>query len=176
MSDLFFIAIIPSEPVFSEIHALKVEVSEKFGSAHALKSPPHITLHMPFKWKDSRIGELNSVINELNSDWDSFDADLNGFDFFEPRVVFVNVMKNENLEILQKKVVAICRKQLKLANANYKDRAFHPHVTIGFRDLKKPDFYLARDYYSSRKYEATFQVSEVTLLRHTGKEWEVIEW
>ncbi|MEQ6168255.1 MULTISPECIES: 2'-5' RNA ligase family protein [unclassified Ekhidna] len=172
---LYFIAVLPPEEIHNEITHLKHEVAEKFDSKHALRSPPHITLHMPFKWKDKRYEELTDVIKNLNSDLKPFGVRLKNFDFFEPRVVFVNVVENGKLEELQKKVVDACRKQLKLDNANYKNRSFHPHVTIGFRDLKKRMFYEAKKEFEERKVSFKFLVNEITLLKHDGKKWNVVD-
>lgn len=171
---LYFIAIVPPKDVQEEITALKHEIAEKYGSKHALRSPPHITLHMPFKWKDKQYEELVEVIKTLNQDLDSFEIRLKDFDFFEPRVVFVNVVENEKLNQLQKEVVDVCRKQLKLDNANYKNRPFHPHVTIGFRDLKKRMFYEVKKEFERRAVSFAFRVAEITLLKHDGKKWNVV--
>ncbi|WP_436514621.1 2'-5' RNA ligase family protein [Ekhidna sp. To15] len=170
---LYFIAVLPPPSIQEEITQLKLEVAEKYGSKHALKSPPHITLHMPFKWKDKRITELVQVMETLNNQHDPLEIELRNFDFFEPRVVFVDVKENERLEALQKKVVDTCRKMLKLDNANYKNRPFHSHVTIGFRDLKKPMFYEAKKAFENRKVSFVFEADEITLLKHDGKKWNV---
>jgi hypothetical protein len=45
---LYFIAHVPEEPVFADLMALKTAVRDLYGSKAALRSPPHITLHMPF--------------------------------------------------------------------------------------------------------------------------------
>ena len=172
---LYFIAVLPPEEIQDEITHLKHEVAEKFDSKHALRSPPHITLHMPFKWKDKRYEELVDVIKNLNSELMPFEVRLKNFDFFEPRVVFVDVAENGRLEELQKKVVDACRKQLRLDNANYKNRPFHPHVTIGFRDLKKRLFYEAKKEFEERNYDSSFQVDQITLLKHDGKKWNTMD-
>ena len=171
---LYFIAVVPTVEIQEEITKLKQEVAEKYESKHALKSPPHITLHMPFKWKDKRYKELVAVMEKLNSDFEPFEVQLKDFDFFELRVVFVDVVENEKLNQLQKVVVDICRKQLKLDNANYKNRPFHPHVTIAFRDLKKRMFYEAKKEFEFREVSYKFQVTEISLLKHDGKKWNVI--
>ena len=173
---LYFIAVLPPQKIQEEITLLKQEIAEHFGSKHALKSPPHITIHMPFKWKDKRFSELEQVMNHLNTDLEPFQIELKNFDFFEPRVVFVDVVPSEALEALQHKVVDACRKTLKLDNANYKDRAFHPHVTIGFRDLKKPRFYEAKKVFEQRTIGFAFDVSNISLLKHDGTRWNVVEF
>lgn len=171
---LYFIAIVPPIEIQDEITKLKHEVAERYESKHALCSPPHITLHMPFKWKEKRFDELAGLIKNLNGDLEPFEVQLRGFDFFEPRVVFMDVVKNETLNLLQHDVVEACRKQLKLDNANFKNRAFHPHVTIGFRDLKKRMFYEAKKEFEKREVSCEFQAKEITLLKHDGKKWNVV--
>lgn len=174
-NDLYFIAVVPPQEIQDRITELKHEVAKKFGSKHALNAPPHITLHMPFKWKDKRIGVLENVMHQINNELVDFEIELNDFDFFEPRVVFVNVLENEALSKLQKTVVDSCRKNLKLDNANYKDRPFHPHVTIAFRDLKKAMFYEAREYFNQQVFSCKFKVDELSLLKHDGGKWNVVK-
>ncbi|MEO9483085.1 MAG: RNA 2',3'-cyclic phosphodiesterase [Ekhidna sp.] len=171
---LYFIAIVPPQEIQEEITQLKMEVAEKYESNHALKSPPHITLHMPFKWKDRKYEALQEVIQSNNAQLKPFTIQLQNFNFFEPRVVFVDVRANEELDKLQKGVVDSCRKQLKLDNANYQNRPFHPHVTIGFRDLKKPMFYEARKEFEQRRINFDFEVRRIDLLKHDGSKWNII--
>ena len=172
---LYFIAVVPPTEIQDEVTKLKHEMAENYGSNHALKSPPHITLHMPFKWKDMRFDELKQVMEKLNNQLKSFEIQLKNFDFFEPRVVFVNVVENDKLNQLQKEVVDTCRKDLKLDNANYKNGLFHPHVTIGFRDLKKSLFYEAKKEFGKRDFSCGFRVEEISLLKHDGVKWTVIK-
>ncbi|MFK7952540.1 MAG: 2'-5' RNA ligase family protein [Ekhidna sp.] len=173
---LYFIAIVPPQKIQDQITDYKKEVAEKFGSKHALNAPPHITLHMPFKWKDKKLGKLESVMNEINAAITPFSIDLKDFDFFEPRVVFVDVLENKPLVSLQKKVVSSCRRGLNLDNGNYKDRPFHPHMTIAFRDLKKPKFYDAKRYFEELTFSEQFLLEEVSLLTHDGVKWNVMEF
>ena len=176
MSDsLYFIAIIPPALIQEKITALKTEVANRFGSSHALKAPPHVTLYMPFKWKDKNFEKLRNLIEEINEGIEPFEILLKGFDFFEPRVVFVDVVPSIKLEELQQQVVLKCKRELRLDNANYKSKAFHPHMTIAFRDLKKPKFYEAKGYFNGMKLDAEFKVTQICLLKHDGKKWEVIE-
>ncbi|MEQ9402196.1 MAG: 2'-5' RNA ligase family protein [Cyclobacteriaceae bacterium] len=170
---LYFIAIVPPQEIQDEITGLKQLVADKFGSNHALRSPPHITLHMPFKWKDRKKDQLIDVIERINDSMVPFEIDLKDFGFFEPRVVFVNVVENQSLIHLQKEVVELCRKELKLDNANYRDQLFHPHVTIGFRDLKKRMFYEARKHFEEQALSCRFQAERVSLLKHDGERWGV---
>jgi len=170
---LYFIAIVPPPNVLEQITNLKHEVAERFNSKMALKSPGHITMHMPFRWKDKRKEELLEMMSKLNDGLRPFEVELNGFGFFEPRVVYVSVEENESLRQFQKSVVQHCRSELKILNSNYKDKVFRPHVTVAFRDLKKPKFYEAREYFEGREFQAEFMVDKANLLKHDGKMWQV---
>lgn len=175
MNQLYFIAIMPPAEIRDRITQLKKEFSEKYSSKQALKSPPHITLHMPFRWKDKKVDQLHTFVKNINKRLEPFEVALKGFDFFEPRVVFVNVLPNDALRRLQSEIVQQARKELLLDNANYKDRPFHPHMTIAFRDLKKPMFYAAQAHYSEKEINHVFWVEKIELLKHDGERWQAME-
>lgn len=166
----YFIAIIPPEPIASEIFKLKEYVRDTYDSKGALNSPTHITLHMPFEYDKEE--KLISTFEKI--EWKEIEIDLKDFGCFEPRVIFVGVKKTEELFHRQINVAAICRQQFNVFNSLHSDHPFHPHITIGFRDLKKPQFYEAWKEFENRKYTATFKTNKVSLLKHDGKIWREI--
>ncbi|HHP7240301.1 MAG TPA: 2'-5' RNA ligase family protein [Cyclobacteriaceae bacterium] len=169
---LYFIALLPPEVMMNEIIKLKNFVFEKYKSKQALKSPPHITLHMPFKWREDREDKLIDSIQEVSGSMYPFIISLNGFDFFKQRVVFIKVSLSEELKYLQKKIARMAAQHLKINNADYKNRPFHPHITIAFRDLKKENFQAARNYFEKQDFSRHFTAIDITLLKHNGKYWE----
>ena len=173
---LYFIALIPPKEIQKKILILKEEVADRFGSKQALNSPGHITMHMPFRWTKKKADELYEMIDKLNDGMDPFEIELDGFGFFEPRVVYINVVESEPLQYFQKLVVQSCRSDLKLLNSNYKDQVFRPHVTIAFRDLKKPKFKEAYGYFKDQKFHSKFQVRRVSLLKHDGAKWQELNF
>lgn len=174
--NLYFLALIPEEPILSEVMAFKKDVNEKFNSKGALRSPPHITLHMPFKWRADREDQLIEKLSLFQFDQYPIQVDLNGFDFFEPRVVFVDVVKTDVLTGLQKQLSDYVRREFNFYNADYKNRGFHPHMTIGFRDLKKSIFPEVKAYYQGQDYQRAFEVSTFCLLKHNGEKWDAFRW
>jgi 2'-5' RNA ligase len=52
-------------------------------------------------------------------------------------------------------------------------RGFHPHVTVAFRDLKKPKFYELKADFSAKKIEGKFNCVNFSLLK-LEKKWEEI--
>jgi 2'-5' RNA ligase len=170
--NLYFIAIIPPEPLYAEALALKQHVKNQYNSKAALNSPLHITLHMPFKWKESKEAELVSSLETFTAKQKPFELKLNNFGAFEPRVIFIDVRKDEALADLQKNLKRFSKTELNLFNADYKEFAYHPHLTLAFRDLKKAEFYRAWEEFKDKKLEATFSVASIVLLKHNGKEWK----
>ncbi len=170
MNQKYFIAIIPPEPVFSEVEKIKLEISQKYNNKSSLRSPAHITLHMPFEMKAEKEEGLLEKISEFKFS-PSFKVRLKDYSCFEPKVIFIDVEKNETLNVLQKELVFHIKSNLNIFNQYEDVRAYHPHVTIAFRDLKKQDFYLAYQEYKTRSFGAEFSVNSFFLLKHTGKVW-----
>jgi len=172
---LYFIAIVPADPVQAEVMRFKEEIYKQYGSKGALRSPAHITLHMPFKWKHKKFDSLITCLETFAKRQQVLTQELNGFSAFDHRVIYVDVEENAELRAMQKDLMTTVKKELNLFNADYKQRGFHPHMTIAFRDLKKATFLQAWPNYEHREYKAAFEVDSIALLKHNGKQWEVFK-
>lgn len=170
MNCKYFIAIIPPEPVLSQVEKIKLDISQKYNNKSALRSPAHITLHMPFEIKEEKENQLIEKISAFRFD-ESFTVELKNFSCFEPKVIFIDVVKNETLNDLQKQLVFHVKSNLNIFNQYEDFRPYHPHLTIAFRDLKKTDFYLANEEYKYKSFSGTFLVNSFFLLKHNGKNW-----
>lgn len=162
----------PDEPLQSKLMDLKQWVFKESGSKGALRSPAHITLHMPFKWKPEKEVLLTAGLENLASSFSGFSVSLLNYNCFEPRVVYVDVEKNEELVNLRNEVISLSRKTWKL-NLPKDLRGFNPHITIGFRDLKKPQFYKVWERLREMNFSANFSATSIVLLKHNGKTWDV---
>lgn len=170
---LYFLAIIPPTPIYEEALAQKQYFKEHYKSKASLNSPPHITLHMPFRWKEKDEAELSTQLNDFSKNLGPVNIKLENFSSFPPRVIFINVVLNQELDNLQKNLKRFCKRVLNLFNADYKELPFHPHLTVAFRDLKKANYFLAWGEYEKKKFEAEFTADRLALLKHNGKLWEV---
>lgn len=171
----YFIAIVPPAPVFEEALALKEYFKEKYQTKAALKSPPHITLHMPFWWKEAKEAVLVEKLKTFARQWDPVKICLDNFSAFPPRVIFIDVAESDTLRALQKDLHRYCKRELDIFNADYKEMPFHPHLTLAFRDLKKAQFHLAWEEFSQKEYKAEFMGDKLALLKHNGKSWDVLK-
>lgn len=152
---------------------LKNYFKEKYNSKASLNSPPHVTLHMPFQWKEEKENILIERIAAFAQMQKPFEMSVLNFGSFEQRVIFIDVVRNEALENLQHELKRFCKKELDLFNANYKEHAYHPHVTLAFRDLKKSEFVKAWEEFKDKKYSATFPVNSIVLFKHDGERWQL---
>jgi 2'-5' RNA ligase len=168
----YFIALVPPSPIYDDALRLKNYFKQQYNSKASLNSPPHITLHMPFRWKEEKEMELISSLSEFSQGRESFKLQLLNFGAFEPRVIFIDIVPNGTLNNLYKDLHRFCKRELNLFNASYRDQAFHPHMTLAFRDLKKPMFFKAWEEFQVRKFSASFLIEKIVLLKHNGKIWE----
>jgi 2'-5' RNA ligase len=129
---------------------------------------------MPFKVNERKKEKLVQTLKEEIAGHNPFRVELKNFDCFAPRVIFVRVLPNEKLMSLQRQIAKIMWTQ-NIFNGNYKDRAFHPHLTVAFRDLKKSDFHRAWDHFKSQELQFAFSVDQIELLKHGGKKWQIDE-
>jgi 2'-5' RNA ligase len=170
---LYFIAIVPPSPIYEETLEQKAYFKTKYNSKASLNSPPHITLHMPFRWNEHGEEELTCHLKSFADKNAPVNVELKDFSSFPPRVIFINVVITPELENLQKNLQRYFKRQLNLFNANYKELPFHPHLTLAFRDLKKPNYQRAWEEFSQRNYQASFSANSFALLKHSGTVWEV---
>jgi 2'-5' RNA ligase len=172
MIQKYFIAIVPPEPLLSKIQEIKKTISQNYNTKGALRSPGHITLHMPFNWEDQKEVKLLSCLEAFKFDA-PFNITLDGFRCFEPRVVFINVKEENSLFLLQKKLVQHAKNNLQLFNQSDDMRGFHPHITIAFRDLKKPVFYKIWEEFNSKTFQENFSCQSICLLKQINNHWQV---
>lgn len=171
----YFIAIVPPEPSYTETLDTKLYFRTMYNSKAALNSPPHITLHMPFFWKEKKEDLLKEKLNAFAGEASPFQIDLSGFGSFPPRVIFIKVATNPYLFALQSALQQFCKRELQLFNSDYKDMPFHPHLTVAFRDLKKEKFKEAWAEFENKSFDHSFPCSTFTLLKHDGKVWNTFQ-
>ena len=169
----YFIALVPEGKIQEEATALKEEMKNLFNLKYALKSPAHVTLKMPFEWNEKKEEKLIFKLKQFFTIWEKFDLKFKGFDRFGRRVIFIDVLRSSPLKNLQESLGKFCKQELKLIN-ELSDRAFHPHMTISFKDVKPKDFELYWKHIGSKGFEADYPVHNVALLKRIEGRWQVI--
>ncbi len=168
---MYFIAVLAPESINEQVLQWKYFMRDRFSCVVALKSPAHITLISPF-WMDSSLQpQLEASLDSFSSQRKKFPVTVKNFDCFKPRVIFVHVEQSKTLERLKEDL-----ENNLLANSLFpikkEARAFHPHITLANRDLHKKDFLLAWEHFKNKKYEDSFPVKGISLMKHTGAKWD----
>lgn len=169
---LYFIALVLPPLLQQQVISFQQHFLERYGCRAALRSPPHITLHMPFRWKEAKENKLVQALQRFAKQQPSVYVKLQNYGCFPPRVIYVNVVKTPELERLHRQLSAFCRTELNLTGSTWRNGPFNPHVTLAFRDLKKAHFSGAWQAFHHRRFEGDFTAHHLWLLKHNGREWQ----
>ncbi|MBK7094694.1 MAG: 2'-5' RNA ligase family protein [Saprospiraceae bacterium] len=169
---LYFIALVPGNPVQHEIMQFKEDARNMFLSSRSLNSPAHITIVPPFNLALNDEGKLSADITACLGKVEDFYIELNGFGHFGQKVIFVDVADNQ--------LITDINKRLKKGLASYlnseqnHDNKFHPHITVAFKDLMPEKFQMAWTYFSAIDYHRVIKLDSIVLLRHENRMWKII--
>jgi 2'-5' RNA ligase len=168
----YFIAIVPPEKILEKVEKLKSDLFEKHGLRGALRSPAHITLHRPFEFKTEKEKELIGLLEKIKPA-QTLSLELKNFGCFLPRVIYIDVAANSQLYEFQQHLATEVQRNLRIFNQTQDMRGFHPHMTIAFRDLKKPKFFELWAEFQKKEFSEKFTVSSFSLLKLANK-WEIM--
>ncbi|MEH2096172.1 2'-5' RNA ligase [Nostoc sp. 'Peltigera membranacea cyanobiont' 213] len=169
----FFVALLPPQDIQDYANEIKQYFADRYASSGALKSPPHITLQPPFEWENANLPLLEASLEEFASGQQPVAITLRGFDAFSPRVIYINVVRSQELLTLQTDLMAYIESNLAIVDEVSKTRPFAPHITVAFRDLKKQDFQAAWPEFQKRQLHFEFTADKLTLLLNDGKRWDI---
>lgn len=170
---MYYLAILAPEEINKEVLKWKNFFKERFNCIKALNSPAHITLIPPFWMNNELETELADFLKEFCMGRKKFIIQLKDFSAFKQKVIYVDIVKNEKLEILHK-IFNDCILSLQKFPIKKDKNIFQPHITIATRDLYKKDFKEAWEIFFKKKYETEWVATGISLLMHNKKNWEVI--
>ena len=171
--DMYFIAILAPREINEKVTQWKKWMKEHFGCEAALRSPAHVTLIPPFWMEPSFEEPLITALNQFALNCRPFELEINDFSSFRPRVIFLEVIRSEELLSIKEALVRNLEESRSFPFP-LEERPFHPHITIATRDLHKKVFQDAWEYFQNKKYQAAWTVNDISLLRHNKKNWDVL--
>ncbi|MGC1307489.1 MAG: 2'-5' RNA ligase family protein [Phormidesmis sp.] len=171
----FFVALLPSEAARLKANEVKGVMRDQYASKAAFRSPPHVTLLAPFEWPVSGFSRLSEALSQFAATQPPVPMTLDGFGVFSPHVIYINAVKSDRLMTIQPKLLEHLEEKLGLVSKRDHNRAFVPHMTVAFRDLKPNMFRKAWSVFQHEECHFDFTVAQLTLLAHDGKMWTVKE-
>lgn len=173
MSCMYFIAIVAPQDINEAVLKWKVFMRDRFGCTVALRSPAHITLIPPFWLDDAAENELKKTIEDFSHSHNVFEIMLKDFSAFKPRVIYIDVLSNAQLQSLHDQLEQYLVAK-PLFSITKDERPLHPHVSIATRDLRKKAFHEAWEIFKDKKYQSSWIATGISLLRHNQKNWDVV--
>jgi 2'-5' RNA ligase len=172
--DLYFIALVPHRELREEMRKIKERMKAEHGAGHALKSPAHITLQMPFKRSSEDEPIISEALRRFVTGEKSFTVDLDGFGAFAPRVIFIKISEPEPVRALHSRLKEVLMTELHFSPAEIM-KDVQPHITVATRDLTKEAFSEAWPELQKEEFKASFDVHSAFLLKHNGRNWDILE-
>lgn len=171
-TNLYFIALVPGKELRDRVLRIKERLKEEYNAGHALKSPAHITLQMPFRRKTAGEQAIVEELDRLAAGEAPFVLHLDGFGCFAPRVIFIRLVNPDPVIELHRRLKAVLLESLGFAESEIM-KSVQPHMTVATRDLTKQAFAEAWPEYQDEKFIGSFPVNSLFLLKHNGSHWDI---
>ena len=166
-------AIVLPKDLNKEVLQYKQYMLDKHNCKVGLKSPAHLTIIPPYWMHREKEQKMLDQLNTLCDQEKDFLITTKNFSAFKPRTIFIDVIVDEKLKRFKTTVDNFFTAH-KEYGAKIETRPFHPHITIATRDLYKKSFAEAWTYFEALEFEATFNAGGLSILRHNGRNWDVI--
>jgi 2'-5' RNA ligase len=173
-SGLYFIAVVPHGSLRDEIREVKERLRDQYGAGHALKSPAHITLQMPFKRNPSEERGMCDALAGFALKEESFTVELNGYGAFVPRVIFIKIVEPGPVKSLHRRLRDVLLTEMGFGPDEVMND-IQPHITVATRDLTRETFAEAWPELQVEEFSGSFIVNSLFLLKHNGRNWDILE-
>ncbi|WP_186757014.1 2'-5' RNA ligase family protein [Echinicola salinicaeni] len=170
----YFLAIVPDAGIQEDAILIKEKVKEMYNAKHALKSPPHVTLKMPFVWNERKEEKLDTLLSSFFERYEPFLITFKGIGRFGRRIMYARVSHGPELPVFQEELKLFCKRELKL-NEELSDRAFTPHMTLVYSDLKNRFFDECWGWIKEKGFYGEMEVVKVALLKKKDYRWTVLK-
>ncbi len=169
----YFVGLLPPAPLEAQFKIVKQGFADHFQVKYTLQAPTHLTLKMPFRYKEAKEKELEARLTTVLEGQSSFLLHLTGIGHFGKRNIHQQVAPSDSLISLQATLRSFCKKSLHLVE-ELSDRNFQPHLTLAYKDLKPSHFEEVLTFARKNAIKAEFLVEQAYLLKKVEGRWKVI--
>jgi 2'-5' RNA ligase len=145
---------------------MELALCNKFGLCWGLRQSPHITLKSPFDTDtlEPFVNYLESLAKEIVS----FYIELNGFNYFEPKVIFLDVKENPSLKELHFRILKDLKKKFKIEPDKFEGENVKFHSSLALEDVTEEKFKKAKEYLTKYKPNFKFKARTLGIFYHLG--------
>ena len=153
---------------------IELELCDKFGLGWGLKQSPHITIKSPFD--TDKLEPFVKCLENLAKNTKSFDVELRGFNYFEPKVVFLDVIENPSLKRLHVRILEDLKKKFKIKPHELEGKNIKFHSTLALDDVTKTKFQKAKSYLKKYKPKFKFKAKTLGIFYYLGEDggWIIV--
>ena len=169
----YFVGLLPPAPLEAQFKTIKQGFADQFQVKYALQAPAHLTLKMPFRYKEAKEKELGVRLTTLLEGQMPFLLHVTGIGHFGKRNIHQQVAPSESLLHLQTNLRSFCKRSLHLVE-ELSDRNFQPHLTLAYKDLKPSHFEEVVAFARKNAIKGEFLVEQAYLLKKVEGRWKVI--
>jgi 2'-5' RNA ligase len=169
----YFIGLLPPAVIEAQFKTLKQGFAEQFQVKYARQAPAHLTLKMPFRYKEAKERELAARLTATLETQAPFQLKLTRIGHFGRRNIHQQVDSSESLMQLQTTLLSFCKRSLHLVE-ELSDRNFQPHLTLAYKDLKPIHFEEVLEFARQNAVQGDFLVERAYLLKNVENRWQVI--
>jgi 2'-5' RNA ligase len=169
----YFIGLLPPPALETTLHQVKADLKAHFQVKYALQSPSHLTLKMPFRYKEGKERELVMRLTNLLEAQEPFLLQLLGIGHFGRRNIHHQIAATAPLVQLQILLRSFCKRYLHLIE-ELSDRNFQPHITLAYKDLKPNHFEEVLAFAKKNAVSDDFLVDRAYLLKNVEGRWKVV--
>ena len=163
--------IIPLDAVVQTFaRRLAEEAQRGFGANRALVIEPHITLKTPFEAAD--LAPFQCLLDDLASELSPFELHITGINWFEPDVIFLDVVQDTRLDALRRSLLAALAEVGVQPDAVEGD-GYHFHITVAW-GLPPEAIRRLWERWQSMPVTLTTLVTEIALVANDGTGWRWI--
>lgn len=154
---------------------IELELCDKFGLCYGLKQSPHITIKAPFD--TTNISPFVNYFELVAKKTKPFDIELEGFNYFEPNVIFLDVKENKKLKKMHDKIIKEMEEKFSIEPHEFEGDNIKFHVTLAVVDVTKSKFIKAKEYLKKYKPKLKFKAKTIGVFYYLGEDagWAIVK-
>ncbi|MFT4304904.1 MAG: 2'-5' RNA ligase family protein [Candidatus Woesearchaeota archaeon] len=132
---------------------IELELCNKFGLCWGLRQSSHITIKAPFE--TDKLAPFIQYLESLAKEIVPFNVELKGFNYFDSKVIFLDVRENPSLKELHFHILKDMKEKFGIEPSQFEGDKVKFHSSLALEDVTEEKFEKAKKYL--KKYNPNFK-------------------